>query len=131
MTSIGLAAFGAYDSAGKRFLYEVHLRKRCREFKGFLQRLLRQVSGKLYLVLDKVRTHTFACIQAFVKANETVWIYSRFRPPQYNQPIERVWGTTKTRICGNDSSRDVSELLRKVRTALAGFQRRVKLGDTA
>lgn len=63
-------AFGAYDPAGKRFLYEVHLRKRCGEFKGFLQHLLQQISGKLYLVLDNVRTHTAACIQAFVKAHE-------------------------------------------------------------
>lgn len=126
-------AFGAYDPAGKRFLYQVHLRKRCGEFKGFLQRLLAQVPGKLYLVVDNVRTHTAACIQDFVKVNadrlELLPIPSY--SPQYNQPIERVWGTTKTRICGNDSSRDVSELLRKVRTGLASFQRLVKLGDTA
>jgi transposase len=126
-------AFGAYDPAGKRFLYQVHLRKRCGEFKGFLKHLLKQVPGKIYLVLDNVRTHSAACIQTFVKGHsdrlELLFIPSY--SPQYNQPIERVWGTTKTRICGNDSSRDVSELLRKVRTGLASFQRLVKLGDTA
>lgn len=129
-----LYAFGSMEPATGRFLYEVHYRKRSREFIGFLKHLLKQYpTGKLFVVLDNVSSHKSASVQAFVEA-QTKRLELLFLPtysPQYNQPIERTWGTSKAWINGNDSCKDVSELRRKVFTGLARVQKHLRLANAS
>ncbi len=128
-----LYAFGAYEPATRRFIYRVFHRKRCGEFQGFLEHLLKQFSGKLYLVLDNVRTHKAVKIQAFVEAHQDrlECVFLPTFSPQYNEPIERIWGTAKTRICGNECARDLVDLERRVRAGLTSLQQQLRTRQPA
>jgi transposase len=127
-------AFGAIEPATGRFLYQVHYRKRSREFIGFLKHLLNQYpTGTLYLVLDNVSSHKSQAVQAFVTehAERLKLLFIPSYSPQYNQPIERVWGTSKGWVNGNDSCRDVTELRRKMFTGFARFQKHLRMAHAS
>lgn len=129
-----LYAFGAIEPTTGRFLYQVRYRKRSKEFAGFLQHLLKRYpSGKLYLILDNVSPHKAKRVQQFVAAHaeRLVLLFVPTYSPQYNQPIERAWGTSKSWVNGNDSCKDLSELRRKMFTGFGKFQKHLKLAKAS
>jgi len=119
-------ALGSYEPMLGRFLFKVSYRKRSSEFLAFLKQLLKQYTGKLHIVLDNVRTQKTQGVQQFVAENKErlELLYIPLYSPQYNQPIERVWGTCRAWVNGNESCFDVSELRRKT---IAGLRRQQTL----
>ena len=117
-------ALGSIEPKTKRFLFQVSYRKRSKEFIAFVQHLLKRYRGKLYLILDNVRTQKSASVQRFVEEHKErlKLLYIPLYSPQYNQPIERAWGTCRNWVNGNESCQDMSELRRKTISGLRRFQ---------
>lgn len=117
-------ALGSIEIETKRFLFQVSYRKRSKEFIAFVKQLLKRYRGKLYLVLDNVRTQKSALVKRFVEEHKErlELLYIPLYSLQYNQPIERVWGTCRNWFNGNESCQDMSELRRKSISGLRRFQ---------
>lgn len=122
-------ALGSIEPKTKRFLFQVSYRKRSKEFIAFMQQLLKRYSGKLYLVLDNVITQKSASVKRFIEEHKErlELLYTPLYSPQYNQPIERAWGTCRNWVNGNESCQDMSELRRKTTSGLRRFQKLVRL----
>lgn len=117
-------AFGCIEPSIGKFVYQVTLRKRSCEFLRFLKHLMRSFAGKLYIILDNYSIHKTLAIQKFCQyqAQRLELLFLPTYYPQGNQPIERSWGTCKTRINANQVFSDRSVLVRAVRTGLRQFQ---------
>ncbi len=116
--------FGCIEPSNGKFVYQVTLRKRSYEFLCFLKHIVRSFAGKIYIILDNYSIHKTAAIQKFCQSQaerlELLFLPTYY--PQGNQPIERSWGTCKTRINANQVFSDRSVLVRAVRTGLRQFQ---------
>ena len=124
-------AFGCIEPSIGKFVYQVTLRKRSTEFLRFLKHIVRSFAGKIHIILDNYSIHKTAAIQRFCQS-QTERLELLFLPtyyPQGNQPIERSWGTCKTRINANQVFSGRSVLLRAVRTGLRQFQHFVDKSD--
>lgn len=126
-------ALGAYEPSSGRFLFKVSNRKRSLEFIEFLKQLLRQYTGKLHIVLDNVNTQKTPGVQKFVEENKDrlELLFTPIYSPQYNQPIERVWGTCRAWVNGNESCFNVSELRRKTMSGLRRQQTLLRMAKAS
>lgn len=128
-TNKKIFALGAFEPASKRFLFQVSYRKRSIEFIAFLKHLLKRYSGKLFVILDNVRTQKTERVQSFV-AKHSDRLELLFIPsysPQYNQPIERIWGNCRAWVNGNASCFNLTELRRKTISGLRRQQTLLRL----
>src|SRR5467141_127654 len=119
----GYKVFGAIEYFSGRLFYQgIEGRFTSASYQTFLQMILEQTTGHLFLIHDGARYHSSQAIQAFLTAHsdrltaEPLPSYS----PDYN-PIEYLWRKTKKRATHNKYFKEFAAVVVSVDKALAYF----------
>lgn len=118
-------AFGVKEKVTERFIYRVFKRKRAVEFITFLKHVIKSYSGKkIYMILDNYCVHSCKRTLAFLEEHkdEIELLFLPTYSPDYNQPIERVWGTVKDWSNSNYMFADKDELMKYAHKGLRLYQ---------
>lgn len=95
------------------------------DFIAFCKRLLRDLDGKIFLIIDNSSVHTSKAVRAFTQ-NETDGRLELFFLPPYSpelNPDEWVWNNVKNSQIARRGVQNFSELKRAARTALHRLQK--------
>ncbi|GAB2830717.1 hypothetical protein GCM10022221_31850 [Actinocorallia aurea] len=113
MSTCGLLRFHLHEG-GFRFS----------DFIAFCKRLLRDIDGKIFLIVDNGSVHTSKAVRAFTQ-NETEGRLELFFLPPCSlelNPDEWVWNNVKNSLIARRGVPNFSELERAARTALRRLQ---------
>jgi len=103
------AVYGALDiKTGDRFMV-VQQRLRALEFSHFLEEVRQTYRGrKIAMVLDESSAHTAKASQRLAAELKIELLWLPIRCPELN-PLERLWRTTKSRVCANRQYESLEE----------------------
>ncbi|GGJ51850.1 IS630 family transposase [Deinococcus roseus] len=112
-----LSVVGGLTSSGKFYQHTVQGACKGEKIAQFLRHLLKQVPGKLIVVLDNAGIHKGKAVQEVLKSTDPLSL--RFLPPYAPElnPIEWIWAWVKSNRLGNKLSRSLQELKDRLRLA--------------
>jgi transposase len=119
----GYKVFGAIEYFSGRLFYQgIEGRFTSESYHVFLQMILSQTTGHLFLIHDGARYHSSKATQAFLAAHSgrlTAEPLPSYSPD--DNPIEYLWKKTKQRATHNKYFKEFAALTVSVETALAYF----------
>ena len=126
--------FITLDFAPGKLIYSIHQKRRSREFKYHLRKLMKYAKRRRFkrivLIVDNSPVHRSAESRRFLKRNSG--FLKVFRLPRYSpnlNKVEPVNRQLKRDVCANWYHDNLKDLGKAVREYLSHYQIRQKLGD--
>jgi len=117
----GYKVFGVIEFFSGRLIYQgLEDRFNSASYQAFLQSLLAQFSGPIFLIQDGAKYHTSQATREFFEQHTDRLIVHQLPSysPDYN-PIEYLWKKVKTKATHNRYFKEFAKLIRSVEEALA------------